>query len=108
MRYAVSRLAVAIAPTPFPLGTFLVNIIGCLVIGFVSALPLGNGLSPQTKLFLTTGICGGFTTFSTFMNENYALAKDGNGLVLALYVIGSLALGMAAVAVGHWFGKAVA
>ncbi len=108
MRYAVSRLAVAIAPTPFPLGTFLVNIIGCLVIGFVSALPLGNCLSPQTKLFLTTGICGGFTTFSTFMNENYALAKDGNGLVLALYVIGSLALGMAAVAVGHWLGKAVA
>lgn len=108
LRYAVSRLAVAIAPTPFPLGTFLVNIIGCLVIGFVSALPLGNGLSPQTKLFLTTGICGGFTTFSTFMNENYALAKDGNGLVLALYVIGSLALGMAAVAVGHWLGKAVA
>ena len=108
LRYAVSRLAVAIAPAPFPLGTFLVNTIGCLVIGFVSALPLGNGLSPQTKLFLTTGVCGGFTTFSTFMNENYALAKDGNGLVLALYVIGSLALGMAAVIAGHWLGKAVA
>ncbi len=108
LRYAVSRLAVAIAPTPFPLGTFLVNTTGCLVIGFVSALPLGSGLSPHTKLFLTTGICGGFTTFSTFMNENYALVKDGNGLVLALYVIGSLALGMAAVIAGHWLGKAIA
>ena len=106
LRYAVAKLAMAIAPAPFPLGTFLVNIIGCLVIGFVSALPLEGGLSPQTKLFLTTGFCGGFTTFSTFMNENYALVKDGNYMVLGLYIMGSLALGMAAVAAGHWIGKA--
>lgn len=108
LRYAVAKLAMAIAPTPFPLGTFLVNVVGCLIIGFVSALPLGGGLTPQAKLFLTTGLCGGFTTFSTFINESYGLAKDGDGLVLSLYIMGSLALGMAAVAAGHWIGKAVA
>ena len=107
LRYAVAKLAMAIAPTPFPLGTFLVNVVGCLIIGFVSALPLGGGLTPQAKLFLTTGLCGGFTTFSTFMNESCALTKDGNGMIAALYIMGSLAIGMAAVAAGHWIGKAI-
>ena len=107
MRYIVSRLAITLVHSPFPLGTFLVNVVGCLIIGFVSALPLGGGLTPQTKLFLTTGFCGGFTTFSTFMNEGYGLTKDGDGLMLSLYIVGSLAIGMAAVAAGHWIGKAI-
>lgn len=107
MRYIVSRLATTLVHSPFPLGTFLVNVVGCLIIGFVSALPLGGGLTPQTKLFLTTGFCGGFTTFSTFMNEGDGLAKDGDGLMLSLYIVGSLAIGMAAVAAGHWIGKAI-
>ena len=107
MRYIVSRLATTLVHSPFPLGTFLVNVVGCLIIGFVSALPLGGGLTPQTKLFLTTGFCGGFTTFSTFMNEGYGLTKDGDGLMLSLYIVGSLAIGMAAVAAGHWIGKSL-
>ena len=107
MRYIVSRLAVTLVPTPFPVGTFSVNILGCLIIGFVSALPIGGGLTPQTKLFLTTGFCGGFTTFSTFINENCALAKDVNGMIAALYIMGSLTIGMAAVAAGHWIGKSL-
>lgn len=107
MRYAVSKLLSAVVSSPFPLATFAVNIIGCLVIGFVSALPFGGAVTPQTKLFLTTGFCGGFTTFSTFMNESGALVKDGNYLTFILYIMGSLAVGMAAVAVGHWMGKAM-
>jgi fluoride exporter len=107
MRYAVSKLLSAVVSSPFPLATFAVNIIGCLVIGFVSALPFGGAVTPQTKLFLTTGFCGGFTTFSTFMNESGALVKDGNYLTFILYIMGSLAVGIAAVAVGHWLGKAM-
>lgn len=108
MRFLVSKLAQQWVVSTFPFGTFTVNILGCLVIGFFSALPMGGWLSPQTKLFLTTGFCGGFTTFSTFMSESYALVKDGDTLCLTLYIIGSLAAGMMAVLVGHCVGKAVA
>lgn len=108
MRYMVSRLAGALSLSAFPLGTFIVNVLGCFIIGVLSASPLGGWLSPQTKLFLTTGFCGGFTTFSTFMNESSMLMKGGDTLCLSIYIIGSLAVGMAAVVAGNWIGKAVA
>lgn len=107
MRYMVSKLAQQMLASTFPFGTFAVNVLGCLVIGFISAIPNGGWLSPQAKLFLTTGFCGGFTTFSTFMNEGYGLMKDGDTLMLTLYIIGSLAAGMVAVVAGHLLGKAV-
>lgn len=107
LRYAVSKALQAWCASPFPFGTFIVNVLGCLIIGFLSAIPLGGWLSPQTKLFLTTGFCGGFTTFSTFMNESYGLAKDGDTLVFTLYIVLSLAVGMLAVVAGHWIGKVV-
>lgn len=105
-RFLVSRgLA---AWTAMPLGTFVVNVAGCLLIGFFSALDYGGGLlNAQTRLVLTTGFCGGFTTFSTFMNENWSFVKDGNYLFLALYVAGSLAFGGLAAMLGHVLGKAV-
>lgn len=105
-RFLVSRgLA---AWTAMPLGTFVVNVAGCLLIGFFSALDYGGGLlNAQTRLVLTTGFCGGFTTFSTFMNENWSFVKDGNYLSLALYVAGSLAFGGLAAMLGHVLGKAV-
>lgn len=105
-RFLVSRgLA---AWTAMPLGTFVVNVAGCLLIGFFSALDYGGGLlNAQARLVLTTGFCGGFTTFSTFMNENWSFVKDGNYLFLALYVVGSLAFGGLAAMLGHVLGKAV-
>ena len=108
MRFLVSKALQTAVAVPFPMGTFAVNILGCLLIGFLSALPTTGGwLSPQTKLVLTTGFCGGFTTFSTFMNESSALIKDDHLPILALYIVGSLALGLLAVLTGHAMGKLV-
>lgn len=105
LRFLVSRALAATTATPFPAGTFAVNIVGCLLIGFLSSLHYPGGmLSPTTRLLLTTGFCGGFTTFSTMMNENVALLKDGNITTFALYTVGSILMGGAAVVVGHYIG----
>lgn len=106
-RYLVSKAMTSLTATAFPLGTFTVNVVGCLLIGFFSGLDLtGNIMPPQTKLILTTGFCGGFTTFSTFMNESSSLIKDGNYTCMLLYIFGSLLLGLIAVGGGHWLAKA--
>src|SRR5260370_21944193 len=62
----------------FPYGTLVVNLLGCLIIGIVVGLAdKGNLISPQTRIFWATGICGGFTTFSSFINENHSMLQDG-------------------------------
>lgn len=105
LRFLVSRMTAEWVATPFPLATLAVNIIGCLVIGFVSGLPLGGWLSADTRLILTTGFCGGFTTFSTFMNENTSLMKNGDFTMAALYMFASIAIGFVAVVAGHQLAK---
>lgn len=106
MRYGVSKLIATHANLNFPLGTFTVNVLGCLLLGFLSGLNVGSGwLSPSAKLLLTTGFCGGFTTFSTFMNESASLAKGGDSLTTLLYVAGSVAVGFVAVVAGHLLAK---
>lgn len=87
----------------FPLGTMVVNVLGCFLIGIFSSLPTGNGgVSPTVRLLLTTGFCGGFTTFSTFMNEHATLLKGGDGFMLSsLYLIASLVLGFIALLAGR-------
>ncbi len=106
-RFLFSKLAGVLFISTFPLGTFFVNLLGCFLIGFFSGLPsVRLALSPQTKLFLTTGFCGGLTTFSTFMNESLSLAKNSNS-VLYLYLIGSFALGLLFVWVGGALAKTV-
>lgn len=90
----------------FPLATFLVNIFGCLLIGVFYALgEKGNILSPQTRLLLVTGFCGGFTTFSTFAFENMNLLRTGDSFYFLLYAIGSVVLGIAAVYLGSFIIK---
>src|SRR3954466_13288434 len=85
----------------FPLGTFVVNTIGCLLIGiFYALIEKGNLLTPEWRLALTTGFCGGFTTFSTFAYENMNLLRTGDYLYFVLYAAGSVILGLAAVYVG--------
>jgi CrcB protein len=85
----------------FPLATFLINVFGCLLIGILYALgEKGNILSPQTRLLLVTGFCGGFTTFSTFAFENMNLLRIGDNFYFLLYAVGSVALGIAAVYIG--------
>lgn len=108
-RYWVSKMVQTYSLTAFPFGTMAVNILGCLIIGFLSGLNWNtNGLlSPSAKLLLTTGFCGGFTTFSTFINESSALMKEEQYTYMAIYLFGSLALGIIAVLVGHHLAKLI-
>lgn len=104
-RFLISRLMTAVVATPFPLGTFTVNIIGCLLIGYFSAIPVSQGwMSPSVRLLLTTGFCGGFTTFSTFMKESDGLLSSQMPLTFIAYIVLSLALGMIAVWCGYKLG----
>lgn len=108
MRYLVSKVVQTWAWAAFPLGTMTVNVVGCLLIGFLSGLSWsGSVMSPSMKLLLTTGFCGGFTTFSTFMNEGTGMLKSDQFALSMVYLFGSLALGMLAVVAGHWIGKAI-
>jgi CrcB protein len=106
LRYIVSRLLPVAAG--FPLGTFTVNVVGCFLIGLLYGLKWDGGwMSPNTRLLLTAGFCGGFTTFSTFINECGTLVKDGNMLMPALYLLASLAVGFIALLLGNWLSQAI-
>lgn len=101
VRYLVGKAVQSWLTVSFPWGTLTVNITGCFLIGLLSGLSLGGHFSPTTKLVLVTGFCGGFTTFSTFMNENLLLARDGSMWAALMYTLASLALGAIAVALGY-------
>lgn len=86
---------------PFPWGTFVVNILGCFLIGLIYAIAEKTTiLSPQTRLLLITGLCGGFTTFSTFAFENMSLLRSGDITYVLLYIVASILLGIGAVFAG--------
>src|SRR5579885_3116299 len=85
----------------FPWGTFAVNMVGCFLIGAIFEIAERTTLlSPQTRLLLITGLCGGFTTFSTFAFENMTLLRSGDITYALLYVLASVVLGIAAVFAG--------
>lgn len=97
-RYLTSVWFLKFFQITFPLGTFAVNIIGSLAIGVVIGLSSKyDWLTPEWRIFLATGICGGFTTFSSFTLENVKLLQDGNYQLFFLYSIGSFLLGITAV-----------
>ncbi|MGN0236607.1 MAG: fluoride efflux transporter FluC [Lepagella sp.] len=87
----------------FPWHTFLVNIAGCFIIGLVYACVDHNifTLSSEMKTFLTVGICGGLTTFSTFSHESFLLFQSGHPVTALCYIILSLLLGIGAALLGH-------
>ena len=92
----------------FYLGTFIVNVIGCLIIGLVLGLSLRNNYLTQNQtLLLTTGFCGGFTTFSSFALENQSFIKAGEILHFSLYTISSITVGILAVLLGFWLSKLI-
>ena len=106
LRYLCQRWINESYQHSFPLATFLINVFGCLLIGILFALgEKGNILSPQTRLLLITGFCGGFTTFSTFAFENMNLLRTGDTVYFVLYAAGSVLLGILAVYLGNWFIK---
>ena len=90
----------------FFLGTFIVNILGCLLIGLIIGLTSKNDYLSQNQTFLlTTGFCGGFTTFSTFSYEGLSFIKNGDYLNFSIYSLSSIVLGVIAVAMGLWLSK---
>ncbi len=100
-RFLASRIMQNNFPSSFPYGTFLVNIAGCFLIGLVYSLSdRGALLNPGWKMFLAVGFCGGFTTFSTFANENLMMLRDGDFFHFALYTGLSIFLGIAATFAG--------
>ncbi|WP_301904419.1 fluoride efflux transporter CrcB [uncultured Duncaniella sp.] len=107
MRFLVSRWVQAFFGNAiFPWGTFAVNVIGCFIIGVIyGAVDRGCELSPEMKAFLTVGLCGGFTTFSTFMHENYLLFNSSESPTVALYAGASFTVGLLMAYAGHWCMK---
>jgi fluoride exporter len=101
-RYWVSHLNLSISFFSIPVGTLLVNIAGSFIIGFLTGISEKSSLlTTEWRLLLMVGICGGFTTFSSFTNENMVLIHNGQILTVFLYTGLSIFLGFAAVYLGY-------
>ena len=99
---AVLRYLIGLIPmnetTTFPIKTFVINILGCVAIGCIAAVSAKNTeLNPRMILFLKVGICGGFTTFSTFALETTDLIRNGHTGIAFLYAVLSLVIGCAVI-----------
>ncbi len=105
LRYLVSGVVQQASSIQFPIGTLVVNVAGCFVIGFLSQLADSRGIfTVETRGFVFTGILGGFTTFSTFSNETFNFLRGGETLMAAINIGMQLVLGLIAV----WLGRSTA
>jgi fluoride exporter len=103
-RYWLSGMVASAFGETFPWGTLIINVLGSLVIGFFATFsgPDGRIIVPSdTRIFVMVGICGGFTTFSSFSLQTLNLARDGEFLHAALNIILSVVLCLTAVWLGH-------
>jgi len=101
-RFLISRYFQVNVSSVFPWGTFIVNIVGRLLIGVIYGISeKGDFLSPEARLFLTVGICGGFTTFSTLSNDAFLLLRQQEWIRFAFYTSFSFFLGLLAVYAGR-------
>ena len=104
-RYLIS-LIMGYVSNGFPWATFAVNIAGCLLIGILWGVTSRfQNISPAFSLLFMVGFCGGFTTFSTFSRESLTLLQSNNYIFFLLYTIGSVTLGILAVALGYITAK---
>ena len=107
-RFLSQQLVYKLYPVVFPYGTLAVNLTGCFLIGvFYAMAEKNNLLSPEWRLFLTTGFCGGFTTFSAFTYEGVQMMDNKDYLYLGIYAAVSVATGIAATYLGIWLTKSV-
>jgi CrcB protein len=100
-RYLTATYVSRYFPAYFPYGTFAVNMIGCFAIGLVFGLSARfSWFTDDWRIFLATGVCGGYTTFSAFSIENVQLLQHSHYLTFAAYSIASFTLGLLAVFIG--------
>ncbi len=102
LRYLVSKLNLSVHFLSIPVGTLSVNIIGSLVIGFIAGIAMKSEIiSPDVRLFLMVGVCGGFTTFSSFSLENMMLLQNGQYFTALIYTLSSVIFSIMAVYLGY-------
>jgi CrcB protein len=109
-RYGVGLLVARAVGAAFPWGTLLINILGSFVIGLFGALTLADGPMPasvELRAFVMVGICGGFTTFSSFSLQTVDLLQAGEAVPAALYIVASVALCVAGTFLGYWLASRV-
>ncbi len=105
LRYLVGKWCSVIFSGTFPLGTFMVNMVGCFLIGlFCGFLEKSQIVTAGENLLLITGFCGGFTTFSSFANDMLAFSDKGEWLTFSVYLSLSIIFGILLV----WVGRAIA
>lgn len=103
-RYVVDQAVARRRDGTFPAGTWVINITGSFVLGLLAGLATRHGLSTDAVAIVGTGVCGGYTTFSTFSYETVRLMEEGSGLIALANLAGSLAAGLAAAALGLGIG----
>ena len=108
LRYLLQRILTGLFPHVFPVGTFIVNITGCFLIGlFYGWSERYPGLTPEIRLLLMTGLCGGFTTFSAFTLEGMNLLSEQRFTIFFLYFALSVLLGLAATITGAYISDSL-
>jgi len=106
LRYYLSSANFVRTASGFPFSTFVINVIGSFLLGLIVCIWVGDeGSDARLRLFLGTGFCGGFTTFSTFSVENLTLLQRGDIGQFLLYAVGSSFAGLGAAALGYWLGR---
>lgn len=107
-RYLLGGLVHRYTPAYFPYGTFAVNILGCLLFGLIIGVAEPRTtLGPAARAFLLIGVLGGFTTFSSFTFETFALLRDAELTRAAVNAIGQLIIGLVALWAGYVAGRLV-
>jgi CrcB protein len=109
-RYGVGLAVARVVGNAFPWGTLLINVLGSFVIGFYSALTAPSGPMPGSataRVFVMVGICGGFTTFSSFSLQTADLLAAGELVAAASYIVSSVALCVAGTFLGYWLATRI-
>jgi CrcB protein len=104
-RLLTGRVMGMLLQTSWPLATFSVNVTGSLLIGLLFGWQSRGILSGSAMLFLATGLCGGFTTFSTFSYENLQLIRQGQTAIALAYMVASALVSLLGVFIGFQLGK---